>query len=201
MPKEEKSNRIITIGLVIVICIAIVVLIYVNLPKEEKQEEQDSKLKGYVNIIYGEQNYNYSMSNLIKLDSFNGTGSFIKLGWLPDIVIDGPFNYTGVKITSLLNKIENLPESYNITVKASDDKTKNYNFTYSEIIGDVNVYNNSGNITGTGGVTMVLAYMQDGEYITDTKEGPLRIAFLDNGSITSSRLWTKMVISIEVIED
>ena len=64
MPKGERSNRIITIALVIVICIAILVLIYVNLPQEEKekQDEQDSKLKGYVNIFYGAQNYNYSMS-------------------------------------------------------------------------------------------------------------------------------------------
>ncbi len=196
MPKGERSNKIISVALAIVICIAIAVIIFVNLPQQE-QEAEDGKLKGYVNIIYGEQTYNYTINDLIKLDSFTGIGSFIKLGWLPQIVIDGPFNYTGIEITSLLNKFENLPDSYNITVKASDGRVTNY--SYSEIIGNVELYNNSGNVTGNGGVSMILAYMQDGEYITDSDEGPLRIAFLDNDSITSSKLWTKMVISIEVI--
>jgi len=198
MAKGGRTNKIITIGLAIVICIAIAVFIFVNIPQEE-QKEQESKLKGYVNIIFGEQIYNYTINDLIKLDSFTGTGSYIKTGWLPEIVIDGPFNYTGVEITSLLNNFENLPETYNITIKASDGKDTNY--SYNEIMGNVEVYNDSGNVTRVGGVSMILAYMQDGEYITDPEEGPLRIAFLDTNSITSSKLWTKLVISIEVIQN
>jgi hypothetical protein len=131
------------------------------------------------------------------MDLFEGSGSYIKLGWLPDVVIDGPFNYSGVEITKLLEKIEDLPDQYNITVTAIDGRESNY--SYDEIMGNVDIYNNSGNITSSSGVTMILAYKHDGEYIKDPDEGPLRIAFVDDGLITSSKLWTKLVETIEII--
>jgi len=197
MAEGENKNKIITVGLVIVICFAIAVLVYINLPEQEK-EEQETELKGYVNVIYDEQSYNFTLNDLIKMDLVEGAGSYIKLGWLPEIVIDGPFNYSGVDITTLLGNIEDLPDQYNITVTASDGRESTY--SYEEIMGNVDIYNNAGNITGSGGVKMILAYKNDGEYINDPEEGPLRIAFVDDGSITSSRLWTKLVVSIEINE-
>jgi hypothetical protein len=195
MTEGESKNKIITVGLVIVIFFAIAVLVYVNLPEQEN-EDQETELRGYVNVIYDDQSYNFSLNDLIKMDLVEGTGNYIKLGWLPEIVIDGPFNYSGVDMTTILGKIEDLPDQYNITVTASDGKESIY--SYEEIIGNVDIYNNTGNITGNGGVKMILAFKHDGEYIEDPEEGPIRIAFVDDGSITSSRLWTKLVVSIEI---
>ena len=195
MTEGESKNKIITVGLVIVIFFAIAVLVYVNLPEQEN-EDQETELRGYVNVIYDEQSYNFSLNDLIKMDLIEGTGNYIKLGWLPEIVIDGPFNYSGVDMTTILGKIEDLPDQYNITVTASDGRESIY--SYEEIIGNVDIYNKTGNITGNGGVKMILAFKHDGEYIEDPEEGPLRIAFVDDGSITSSRLWTKLVVSIEI---
>ena len=195
MPKGKSVNKTISVGLIIVIFFAIAVIVYVNLPEQEK-EENETELNGYVNIIYEDQTYNFTLNDLIKMDSKEGSGSYIKLGWLPDIVIEGPFNYSGIEISTLLDKIENLPDTYNISIKASDGRNSTYSF--NELMGNVDIYNNSGNITGNSGVTMILAYKQDGEYIIDPDEGPLRIAFIDDGSITSSKLWTKIVVAIEV---
>lgn len=195
MTEGESKNKIITVGLVIVIFFAIAVLVYVNLPEQEN-EDQETELRGYVNVIYDDQSYNFSLNDLIKMDLIEGTGNYIKLGWLPEIVIDGPFNYSGVDMTTILGKIEDLPDQYNITVTASDGRESIY--SYEEIIGNVDIYNKTGNITGNGGVKMILAFKHDGEYIEDPEEGPLRIAFVDDGSITSSRLWTKLVVSIEI---
>jgi hypothetical protein len=195
MAEGESKNKILTLGLVIVIFFAIAVIVYVNLPEKEN-EKQETKLNGYVNVIYKDQIFNFTLNDLIKMDSVEGSGSYIKLGWLPDIVIEGPFNYSGIEISTLFENIENLPKTYNITVRASDGRDSS--FSYNDIMGNVDIYNNSGNITGNGGVSMIVAYKHDGEYITNTDEGPLRIAFIDDGSITSSNLWTKMVESIEI---
>ena len=50
---------------------------------------------------------------------------------------------------------------------------------------------------------MLLAYKEDGSYYSeidpDNEIGPLRIAYVGNNVITSSNLWSKMVVSIEVI--
>jgi hypothetical protein len=196
MTQNKKSNLIISIALIIVIIIAIGVLVYINLPQEKNK--QVIKQKGYVNIFFGEDEYNYTMQKIQEFDSISGSGSFIKLGWLPEIKIDGPFNYTGIEIPKLLQNIENLPDRYDIKITASDGRISNY--TYNETLGIVDIYNETGNTTEYGNVSMVLAYMKDDDYIIDTDEGPLRIAFIDGGAITSSSLWTKMVVSIEIVE-
>jgi hypothetical protein len=114
-------------------------------------------------------------------------------------MINGPYEYTGVNMTLLLDQFTSLPQNYSIVVKSSDNKTTEYN--YSQIHGDVAIYNeSSGNISGTGGVTMFLAYKEAGEYITDPTVGPLRIVFVDDELVTASTRWTKMVISIEIVE-
>jgi len=129
-------------------------------------------------------------------ESYSGYGGIIKPGWFPDIVVEGPFNYTGVKISTLLEEFPDLPDSYNITVTSSDDRTNEYNF--SQINGNVGVYNGTSNESyTTGGVTMILAYKKEGEYLDET-EGPLRIVFINDGEFTSSKLWAKFIVSIEI---
>jgi len=198
---EEKNNYK-TIGLVlaVIILIAIFTIIYVNLPKEtdEKEKPTNGETETILSFKFGDETTNYTLEDLEALEEFTGSGTYIKTGWLPDVVLDGPTNFTGIRINTLLNQIDNLPNNYSIVVYASDDWTTEYN--KSVIDGQVGIYNESGNITQTGGVTMLFAYKEEGEYMTDPEEGPIRIAFVDDGKITASNLWAKMIVSIELIE-
>jgi hypothetical protein len=204
---EAKTNKIITAVLAIIIIIAAIAILYVNLPKETQNDnnentgetsEQSNESVTALTVMIGEEQMNYTLEELESLEAFSGSGSYIKTGWLPTVVIEGPFNYTGVSITTLLNQLEDLPENYTITVEASDGYTNDYNMSY--IAGNIPYYNETGNITGTGGVTLLLAYMQENTYINETLGGPIRIVCVDDGAITASGLWVKYIVSIEIKE-
>ncbi|KYK30621.1 MAG: hypothetical protein AYK22_03305 [Thermoplasmatales archaeon SG8-52-3] len=198
----DKNNKykIITIALSIIILAAIFTIIYVNLPKEE--DTNDKKTNGekqnIFTITYGDEIINYTIEDIEKFEEFTGTGTYIKTGWLPDVSLEGPFNFTGVKVNTILNQIDNLPNNYTVNITSSDGWTTNFNL--NTINGQVSIYNESGNITQTGGVTMILAYKQEGKYLNESNDGPLRVAFIDGDKITSSKLWTKWVISFEIIQ-
>jgi hypothetical protein len=116
---------------------------------------------------------------------------------LPDIIIDGPYNFTGVKFSTLISQIDSLPKNYNITVTASDGWTSE--FTKDQINGEIELYNETGEKIEEGNATMTLAYIEDNEYINEN-DGPLRIAFIGENVITASNLWSKAVEIIEIIK-
>jgi len=150
-----------------------------------------------LSIIYESQEINYTLSELEELEAYPGNGSLIKTKVLPDVIIDGPYNFTGVKFTTIISQMDNLPNNYNITVTASDGWTTV--FTKDQINGEIEVYNETGDIIEGGNVSMILAYKEDNEYINE-EDGPLRIAFIGENAITASNLWSKMVETIEIIE-
>ena len=217
------TNKILTIVLAAVICISALVIIYVNLPsdnqqentnnndnteltEEEQEEEENGEEKNIpeepvdnkiiLNITYDSVTRSYTLSQIESMQSYTESGRMIKTGWLPEIKIEGPYNYTGVKISTLFEDFENLPDTYNISASSSDGWTTEFN--YSQIQGNVDIYNaTTGEIDGNGGVTMILAYKNEDEYL-DESEGPLRIVFVDDGKITSSKLWPKMISDIQI---
>jgi len=182
----NKTDKIIAGIFVAVIIIAVGVFAYYNLHNPSEKENV------LLTVSYGNDYYNYTLSDLKKIDSFSGNGGYKTSHGS----IKGLASYTGVRMTKLLNEISNLPDSYIIQVIAKDNYSVNY--TIDEIHGNVTVYDSNGNETGTGGVTMILAYAENGRY--DFDDGPLRIAYVDNGAITSSKLWAKWVVEIKVIE-
>ena len=201
----EKNSKLITIILAIIILIAIIALVYINLPKDETKEEDKTEDDDIIpvgeeilSIIYESQQINFTLLDLEDLDAYSGSGSFIKTKVLPEVIINGPYNFTGVKFSTLISQIDNLPDNYNITVTASDGWTSE--FTMYQTNGEIDLYNETGDILEEGNVTMILAYIEDSEYITDEDVGPLRVAFVGEDVITESNLWSKMVESIEIIE-
>ena len=206
------TNKILTIFLVVIICIAAVVLLYVNLPKDETTDDttdgdtangdtdnnQTEEPEEILSIQYNQNYVNYTLEELETFQYYIANGTMIKTGWLPEVVLEGPNVYTGIKMTILLNEVNNLPDDYTISVLSSDNKTIEFNI--SEIQGNVDIYNETGNITGNTGVTMILAYKKDGEYLNRTEEGYLRIVFVDDDKITASNLWAKKVVTI-IIND
>ena len=186
---ENKTDKIIIGIFVAVIIIAVGVFAYYNMYNPSSPSEKENVL---LTLSYENEYHNYTLSDLKKIDSFSGNGGYkTSHGY-----VKGPESYTGVRMTKLLNEIGNLPDSYIIQVIAKDNYSVNY--TIDEINGNVTVYDSNGNETGRGGVTMILAYAENGKY--DFDDGPLRIAYVDDGSITSSKLWAKWVVEIKVIE-
>lgn len=161
----------------------------------ETNNEQNSGSSVVLSVIFGDYQVNYTLEDIEALDSYNDTATMIKVGWLPDVVTEGPNEFTGVKISTILDEIENLPENYSIKAYSSDGETTDY--TKDNITGNVDIYNASGTIIGNNGSTMILAYKINGEYFEEDT-GPIRIVFC-NENYTASNLWAKMVVSIEII--
>jgi hypothetical protein len=196
---KQNINKILTAILACALILAIAVLIYVNLPRSEQKQTPSPTEATILTIMYNGASWNYSLPDIEALPSFTGSGGYIKTKVLPEVSITGPYTYTGVNMTYLLSQIPNLPNEYSIQVIPIDFYNKTYN--KSQIQGTVTVYNNNGNITGSQGVTMIIAYKESGELINDTKVGPLRIAYVDDGAFTSSEFWAKTVRTIKVISE
>jgi hypothetical protein len=178
--------------------IVIIFIVIATLGCVENNEKKDTILT----VTFDDYTDEYSLSNLESIESYSGTGRYIKTKLLPDsIVISDSVNYTGVRMYRILNNIPNLPEDYNISVISSDDWTVTY--TKDDINGNVDVYDEEGNILSNETAVMIIVYKEEGEYYSeidlDDETGPLRIAFVKGDVITSSNLWSKMVVSIEII--
>ncbi len=202
MPSGEKNN-LMTIALAIVIIIALVALVYTYMPTEDNKEDDTTadveNNTVLLTINFRDQQNTYTLSELEQFDSYTGDSKILKQGALPEVIINGPTRYTGVKMTTILSEMQNLPDTYNITVTASDGWQSQY--TYQQIQGNVTAYDeNTGDTIGNSQVNMVLAYKQENEYLTNETDGPLKLVFLENDTITSSRMISKYVTSITINE-
>ncbi len=214
MPTENKSNKITTIVLAAIITLAAITVIYISLPQnkengktsDENNGQQDgnnsTEESAILTVIYGDEQTNYTLEELEALDSYTGMGGYRTS--FPSI--KGIGNYTGVPIATLVELTADNIENYSILVTSDDgEKIENKTYNYSFIMGNVDIYNpnNASDATpiGNGGLTMALTYRYEGNYLNESKDGKLKITFLDeSGSITSSGLWWKYVISIEIVE-
>jgi hypothetical protein len=197
-PKQtSKYNQYITIILVAAIIISICVIAYVNfIPKsgEPTDEEISEPAQTLLTVTYDSHINNYSRDDLTSFVSTTGIGSYINRAGK----ITGPINYTGVQISVLLDEISDLPGTYTVHVVAVDGYTVNYSL--DEINGNVPIYNETGNETGVGNLTMIIAYQAEGQYLNETTDGPLRVAFVDEtGTITHSSLWLRSLVRIDII--
>jgi hypothetical protein len=168
--------------------------------KEPNNEEEERTV--FLTVIFGDYQTNYTLEELEALDAYKGTGGYIKTKLLPDSVVISDINeYTGVRITTLLEEIPNIPDNYNVSVVSEDGYTAS--FTMNETLGFVDVYNETGDIIQNETTVMILAYKENGSFYSEidpeNEIGPLRIAFVGEDVITSSSLWSKMVVSIEII--
>jgi len=178
--------------------IGIIFIIMATLGCVENNEKEEIILT----ITFGEYTTEYNLDDLEYVESYSGTGRYIKTKLLPEsVVISDSVSYTGVRMYRLLNNIPNLPENYNISVVSSDDWTVTY--TKDGIDGNVDIFDEDGTILSNETAVMILAYKEDEKYYSeidpDDEIGPLRIAFVKGDVITSSNLWSKMVVSIEII--
>jgi hypothetical protein len=185
----NKFNRNISVALAVVIIISVGICgCTTNQPSEEQQE------KTLLTISVGSELYIYSLDDLTTLDNISEQGSYInKVG-----KITGPNTYTGVTVSELLGTIPSLPTNYTFHAIGSDEYARNY--TLDEVNGHVMVFNETGAEIGTGNLTMIIAYKENGVLLNETTKGPLRITFVDTEpSITNSGLWMGSLVKIELI--
>jgi hypothetical protein len=197
---NNKFSKYITVVLIIAIIAAVGVYAYTNFVKKEpvKSDNNISPIitpeKTLLTITVGSQSYNYTLDNLTALGTITEQGSYInQIG-----KITGLNNYTGVTVSMLLSSIPSLPTNYTFHAIASDGYALNY--TLNEVNGHVIIYNETGGEIGTGNLTMILAYKENGVFLNEASKGPLRIAFVDTQpSITYAGLWMGLLTKIEII--
>ena len=196
-----KTNKIIAAVLVVALIVALGVFIVVNLPKQTPPPGGSTQTGTTIlTLTYSGQQTKYTLNQLESLESFTGEGGY-RTNYP---AIKGQGNYTGVRIQKLINTFSDAPHNYSIIVFSTDGTNRSFNF--STIAGDVPTYNpdnaSDAQPLKYGGLTMVLAYKYNGVYLNGSKDGKLKIVFLDNqGSITSSGLWWKYVDAIRVISE
>ena len=194
------KNRIALLSYVIVLFV--IIAITVGCIEDNGQNNVEKKPSVLLNVIFDDYRANYTLEDIETFDSYTGNGGYIKTKVLPDSVIISDINeYTGVQITTLLEEIPNLPDNYNVSIESDDGRIVEY--TINEILGNVDVYNETGIILSNETAVMIIAYKENGSYYSEVDHeneiGPLRIAFVGDNAITSSDLWSKMVVTVEII--
>jgi hypothetical protein len=200
---NNKFNKYIAVALAVVIIVAIGIYAYTTFIKKEltpSKNENDQTpntqpKETLLTINVGSQSYNYTLNNLTALGTISEYGSYInRLN-----KTTGPNNYTGVSISVLLNSLPALPDNFNmLQAIASDGYFVNY--TIDKVNGHVTIYNETGHEIGTGNLTMIIAYKENGVLLNETTKGPLRIAFVDTQpTITNSGLWLGSLVKIKII--
>jgi len=208
----ENNNKIITIILVLLISLAALTILYVNLPQESTKENNNTEEEGdeqtddevYFTVYYDDEQTEYTLDDLESMDTITGLGGYRTS--YP--MIKGQAMYTGVPITKLVELLAGDITNYSIIVYSDEEgEIDSITYEFNETQGIIDIYNstNASDETpiSTGGVTMILCYEKDGEYLDETSDGKLKIAFVneDEELITKSGLWWKFVYSIEIIEE
>jgi hypothetical protein len=185
-PKNFKKT--IVLPLIAIILISVWICGCTTTPSNEQPEEI------LLTISVGSHIYNYTLTQLTTLENISQQGGYInKVG-----KITGPNTYTGVSVNVLLDTIPSLPTNYTFRAIASDDYARNY--TLDEVNGHVTIYNETGGEIGTGNLTMIIAYKENGVFLNETTKGPLRIAFVETQpALTNSGLWLSSLVKIEIL--
>ncbi len=108
-------------------------------------------------------------------------------------------NYTGIPILTLLNLVGGVTSNSTVKIIASDNYTTTY--TYEQLNGEgISTYNSTGDsVDPTQDLTVIVAYYCNGTVLT-SNVGPLRMAIVGPEDLYStSSLWSKMVVKIEVL--
>lgn len=218
MVEKNGNNKIITILLAIIITFAAIAILYVSLPQDEDESNKNTnyipleseedviftvsylkKAQTGLNTVVGP----YTLYGLENLSSITGYGGYRTS--FP--AIKGQGTYTGIPVTTLVEQTGEQFTNYTVIVNSNEDGEKNSKtYSYDMVQGNLSIYNstNASDETpiSTGGVTMILCYQKDGEYLEESKDGKLKIAFVNEEEelITTAGLWWKYIVSIEIIE-
>jgi len=175
-------DKILIGALADVIILNVAFHIYIRLPEDDDGEEVA------LSVFLGSEKWEYTLPDLRDIERYMGVGSMVtKIG------VKGPYNFTGVRFDLLLQDLGIDAGSVGARVITVDGY--NMTFTDDELQGNVEVFDESSNITDNV-VTLLLAYSQNGAPLGN-EDGPLRLAYVGQGNcITQSSYWVKQVTEI-----
>jgi DMSO/TMAO reductase YedYZ molybdopterin-dependent catalytic subunit len=140
--------------------------------------------------VSGTVTLNYSMTDLLYLPSTTGIGGLRKSTG----TIVGPDTYTGVTVSSLLEKVYSGTD-FSLEVEATDGYTMTFSSSQA-LNGTFAYYDSSGNLAGVDNFTMLLAYQMNGQPLGET----LRIVIIGPTSpLTDGAFWVKYVGYLTVV--
>lgn len=199
-----KTNTILGAAIAGAIIISVGILVYINLPAQTDVVIKDYTAKKTAppvfSLIYDVEQKNFTLSGLQQIETYTAKGGYRTQSGF----IKGFGNYTGVNITTLVRMFTPVPHLYSLVITSEDGETQRFNYT--TIQGHVNIYNpdnaSDPNPIGTGNMTMLLAFQYEGNWLNESKDGKLKIVFVDEeGSITQASLWWKNVTSMRIITE
>ena len=156
-------------------------------------DEKLTHTEDTLTVTYNGEHKYYTLEDLLNFDLLTGNGGRLKVTG----TISGPYEYTGVLVTTLAQEFPLMTSEYRMVAIADDGYTVSY--TYDEILGELMVYDIKGDEIGVGGVSMILATMEDGQ---TGYPGSYRIAFINQEEpVTDSALWAKYLVELEFIPE
>ncbi|MHA1910190.1 MAG: hypothetical protein ACTSYA_00720 [Candidatus Kariarchaeaceae archaeon] len=169
-----------------VIFLSIALLFSSNLPVQTFADDDILAITGNLGID------SYTMAELIAVDEYQGYGGYIRTTGS----IEGPHEYTGVSVLSILEDLGYPLDNYSVEMVASDGYTLSYNQDLVE--GNVETFDLNGVSLGMDNLIFVLGYEEIGE--AELSGGPLRVMFLseDDSIVTTGSLWAKYVVQMNV---
>lgn len=194
---STKIKTLSVLGIVMILVTAISVVYLVQLPTNQNNPDDGTIV---LTVRISDETMNYTMNGLMTHPSISGLAGFVRTGVSPP-TISGPYNYTGVKVSDLFADIGTLPENYSLEVLSSDGYTTY--FTKSEVQGVLEAYDSvTAEPIGLRNFTMILAYQEDGEPLSEEYGGPLRMVFLPDGDYMSAgHSWPKYVANLTIIDE
>ncbi|MHA1302541.1 MAG: hypothetical protein ACTSQE_14160 [Candidatus Heimdallarchaeaceae archaeon] len=158
----------------------------------DDQQEEGEKI--IFSLVSQSTSVNYTLSELKDLPSVTGYGGYKRTTGS----LEGPHQYTGVPLLTLLNAVGGISQTDDIQITSSDGYM--VTFSYEMVEGHVTAYDSkTGDYVGIGDFQVILAYEQDGAALYPDS-GPLRIALISSSSyLSDGHLWSKMVEKIEIV--
>jgi len=107
--------------------------------------------------------------------------------------IQGPYTYTGVPLTEVLDLVGGISEENSLRITASDGYAMV--FTWKELSGDFLTYSTAtgDEVESTKPLIPVLAYLEDGKPLIQG-HGPVRLVVLgEEGLVSEGHFWVKQV--------
>lgn len=115
--------------------------------------------------------------------------------------ISGPFQYTGVPVKNLVEKVGSFDENKAIKLTAKDGYSMT--FSYAQVMnGNFLTYDPAtGNETDASGLQLILAYKEKGEPLPEKHGGPIRAVIVDGKKqVTDGHWWVKWVEKVELVQ-
>lgn len=104
--------------------------------------------------------------------------------------ISGPFQYTGVSVKNLVEKVGTFDENKAVKLTAKDGYSMT--FSYDQVMnGKFLTYDPAtGNETDASGLQLILAYKEKGEPLPEKHGGPIRAVIVDGRKqVTDGHCW------------